>query len=52
MYSITIGCKELCMHPLFKPSKKESIKEITCSPAIPKDQYDEYLKKEQGMACC
>jgi len=49
MYSITVGCKDLCMHPLFKPSKKESVKEITCSPAISKDQYDEYLKKEQEL---
>ena len=50
-YTITIGCKDLCVHPLFKPKKKESVKEIICSPAISKDQYEQYLNQEQGINC-
>ena len=51
MYSISVHSKELCAHPLFKPLKKEKAREITCSPALTEEQYNDYTHKEQGDIC-
>eukprot|EP00795_Rhopilema_esculentum_P014393 gene14393-5444_t len=47
VYTINVQSKSLCTLPLFKPPKKESAKDITCSPALTKHQYDKYLLKEE-----